>query len=319
MQNYETLKSTKSYYLATLYKILNLLTFTICSLVFKFKLAALSVLQQFVLVYAYGAIILYLCYALGIRTKVCSLLSGEKANQSIIFRIRDIITSKERSLLYLGRALCTAIGMLSWIKAITKLGMTEATIISYLSPILTSLLAVFFFKEKIRWNWLLALSLGGVGIYFAIHVGQQYSIELYGGIFAFISAVAWSFYDIICKKQTQKEEPIFQVFLTFALSAIIMLPFALMDWRPIYIIDSMWILILGSLAVISVIMLFMAYRLAPISHLMPHSYLRLIFAIVAMYFILGEVPTVNAIVGAMLIIAANILLFIPYGRKKLST
>ncbi len=295
--------SKNTYLLATICKIVNLLSFTICSLLFKFKLAGLPVLQQFVLVYAGGAALLYIFIFIS-RSKIPLF------NINISSQLGAIMRNPNRLSMYLGRGVCTAVGMLSWIEAIGNLGMTESTIISYLTPILTSIFAVVLLKERIKWNWLLALSLGGIGVYLSVR-SKQYDIRLYGVSFAFLSAIAWSFYDIICKKQTQSESPIIQVLVIFTLSSILMLPFAMMDWHAASFEQMLWVLLLSSTAIFSVFMLFLAYRLAPISHLMPHSYLRLVFAVIAMYLIAGEIPNANTIIGGFMIIIANTLLFIP--------
>ncbi len=331
-----------TYYIATFYKICNLLTFTICSLIFKYKLSHLSALQQLVCLYTAGSIILFLLFLFihnvqSFRYQLCKfsnkslsskllssksslqishniknskLASSNSSTKNILFQIKEVCFSYNRLLLYFGRSIATALGMLSWLEAMKSLGITESTIISYLTPILTSVLAVLFLKEKIRLNWLISLILGMIGIYFTVQ-SKNYNIQILGGIFALCSALSWSFYDIICKKQTKQESPFIQVFITFFLSALVILPFSIASWMNMNFIDIAWILMLGILSVISVFSLFMAYTLAPVSHLMPHSYLRLVFAIIAMYIIEKQLPNFSTLIGAAIIIIANLFLFFP--------
>ena len=268
------------------FKLLNLTIFTFTSLLFvKFK-SGLSPLQQLFMIAIFGAI----------SFVPWIIATGGRHLKTSNFKI------------YILRTLLSVSGMLTWVKAIMLLGANEATLIAYLTPLLTLFIAALLKQEKLRAECLLGvLSCIVVIVMFLGLKGRPVSTE--GVVLALISANIWALFDLVCKWQGQTVHYLTQSFYNFVCSSVLMAPFA---YKALFMLTRADVYMLGSvgfLRAINVICLFMAYRLAPLNFLMPLSYTRIIIVAVGSFLMLDIYPTLDLLFCAGLIILINVFVF----------
>ncbi len=290
----------KGYTAGIVMKLLNLCLFT-CMSIFSLHLSSsISLIQAFFIVACIACffMLLFLLYMF--------LLYGNKE----IFKLHDVKLSVIRSLF-------NVIGMLYWLEALRCLGGNDATAIGYMTPIFTLILAYIFCNEIPTFEIVGAILVGFLGMYIIVQPTLSHIIS-YGAAFGIISALGLAMHDVLCKKQTLKEHYATQSFYQFLNIAIITAPFALYNWTTVSSSDVLYITLMAFVSVFNVIVLFFAYKLAPVMVLMPFSYCRLIFMAVATYALFGDVPSQNSIVGAVIISIASSYIFYTQSKMKVT-
>lgn len=287
----------KNYNLAIGLKFCNLALFTLMSVLMVILGSKLHVIQISFLRVLFGCFIAYL-YLLAIK-------------QKLIFP-----KNPKTIAAYILRATFNFVGLVFWVKALHSLGLNEASAVSYMVPIWTTILAVMFCGERLNIKCIAAILVSFIGMLVILRPNiNVYQFETLA--IAFASTFLWAGYDITCKKQTTTEHYMLQTFHTFLWGTVISLPFAIYYWEPVNLIDIFDATIISLIGVTNVTVLFLSYKLAPITILMPFSYCRLIFMAIAAYIINGIYPGSHLILGAMIIALASFYIFNQQNKGKL--
>ena len=81
-------------------------------------------------------------------------------------------------------------------------------------------------------------------------------------------------------------------------------------------IDFVLFFVLGLCGSIANLLLTQSYRLAEASLVTPIKYLSLVFAIIFGYFIWSEIPKILTLLGASLVIASSLIIFMRENKLK---
>ena len=81
-------------------------------------------------------------------------------------------------------------------------------------------------------------------------------------------------------------------------------------------IDFILFFVLGLCGSVANLLLTQSYRLAEASLVTPIKYLSLVFAIIFGYFIWSEIPKILTLVGASLVIASSLIIFVRENKLK---
>ena len=88
------------------------------------------------------------------------------------------------------------------------------------------------------------------------------------------------------------------------------------EWIMPTLIDFVLFFVLGLCGSVANLLLTQSYRLAEASLVTPIKYLSLVFAIVFGYFIWSEIPKILTLLGASLVIASSLIIFIRENKLK---
>ena len=88
------------------------------------------------------------------------------------------------------------------------------------------------------------------------------------------------------------------------------------DWVMPTLTDLILFFVLGLCGSIANLLLTQSYRLAEASLVTPIKYLSLVFAIIFGYFIWSEVPKILTLLGASLVIASSLIIFMRENKLK---
>jgi drug/metabolite transporter (DMT)-like permease len=213
-------------------------------------------------------------------------------------------------------ALTNFISLSTFIYALQLIDMVTVSAISYLTPIVMSLLGVFILREKLSFNIVISLIISVLGTLLIIAPTLGNSAEVLGVISSLTSAIGWAIHDLLLKKQS-KVYWAKQSFILLALCIPISLPFAIATWQPLSIMHIKFLLILGILYATNKMFLIKALEYTRLILLAPIIYTKLIFAAIFAYFLFGEVLQLNTILGSTLIVSATIIVM--YQGKQYST
>lgn len=211
------------------------------------------------------------------------------------------------------RAILGLPAMLLYFSALVLLPIEKLTAISFVVPLIVTILAVFFLGEKIYIYRTLALILGFSGMLIIIRPGfVDISIGVYMVLF---SALLWSINIIITKKISKDDSAItilaYQSIFMSLLSFFIVLFF----WQMPSLKTFIYLILAAICGTVLHLTLNHAFKLVDVSMTQPYSFLNLIFASIIGYFVFDEVPDLYTWVGAIIIFTG--VLIISYREMKL--
>ncbi|MDA9596683.1 DMT family transporter [Candidatus Pelagibacter sp.] len=211
------------------------------------------------------------------------------------------------------RAILGLPAMLLYFSALVLLPIEKLTAISFVVPLLVTILAVFFLGEKIYIYRTLALILGFGGMLVIIRPGfVDISIGVYMVLF---SALLWSINIIITKKISKDDSAItilaYQSIFMSLLSFFIVLFF----WEMPSLKTFIYLILAAMCGTVLHLTLNHAFKLVDVSMTQPYSFLNLVFASIIGYFVFDEIPDLYTWIGALIIFTG--VLIISYREMKL--
>ena len=218
----------------------------------------------------------------------------------------------ERRLLLL-RGTCGSIALMCFFSSIVDLPLGEATLIQNMNPVFATILAAAFLKEHLGVAEIVCLIASLVGVVFIAHptflFGESADAVSPADIFvalggAFFSGCAYT----LVRRMRTSEHPLVIVFYLPLMTVPLSLPFAFADWRWPNAIE--WLLLTGvgvttQLAQVSMTRGLQMERTARATTV---GYLQVAFAVVWGLLVLGEVPDVWTLAGAVIIIGSILAL-----------
>ena len=227
----------------------------------------------------------------------------------VIFVLAPIILQQGKSVFITGqpkiqfqRITTNSVAMLCFFYGISSTSLAQLTTLGFTVPIFTTILAVVFMKEKIRFRRTSALIIGFIGT--LIVMRPDISIEL-GAVLIIYSSFLWSVCLIYIKKLTETDSAI-TISLYFGIGMIpatfvMAFPvFEMIDLRQFIIL--IFIAITGTLA--QTIMNF-AFEKGELALLLPFDFLRLIWSVLIGYALFAEEPEITLWIGGFLIIGST--------------
>lgn len=188
----------------------------------------------------------------------------------LLFFLKEL--KQANFMLYPLRSIISIAGMVTWIEAVKNFGASPSILVLYTTPIMVIVLASFTKYEKLNPQCLVLGLLCYAVVFIALKT--EISVASYGFYMAATSSVLWSFYELICKKQTAKEHFMIQVFLTFFFASIFMLPYCYKDFFTLNTDDFIFYIPTTILRIMNVILLFLAIKFASLNWLTPISYTK---------------------------------------------
>lgn len=203
--------------------------------------------------------------------------------------------------------------MLLYFSTLVMLPIEKVTAISFVVPLIVTVLAVLFLGEKIYIYRTLALILGFSGMLIILRPGFiDISIGVYMALF---SSFLWSVVIIITKKISKEDSSItilsYQTVFMSIFSFIIVLFF----WETPSSKTFFYLFLAALSGTILHLALNHAYKLVDVSMTQPYSFLSLVFASIIGFFVFSEMPDLFTWLGASIIFLG--VLIISYREMKL--
>ncbi len=215
--------------------------------------------------------------------------------------------------LHIFRGINGLVSMLLWFYVIAALPLSEAVSISFIVPILTTVAAVIFLKEKVKpFTWLGTI-IGFIGILIVLRPGfREFNFAYFH---AFGSIILWTVSNILVKVMTKTEKsPTIVAYMSLVM-LIFSIPMAIPYAKPISFTAFGWFALLGLISNLNHICISNAYTKSNLSTVQPFDFMRLIFTAIISYFVFKEVIDFWVIVGSLVILVGMIVIM-PRGRKS---
>ena len=206
--------------------------------------------------------------------------------------------------LQITRGLCVVGSSILFVYGVRQMTMAQATTISFLSPLLITILSIPLLGETVgprRWA---AVGVGMLGMLVVVRPGL-------GGfqpaaLFGVASAFCWALALIITRKISNSDTPQTTVLWSAGIGIAVLsliLPFQAIWPTPKQLGLS---LVLGVLASGGQWAVVLAHRIAPASLLAPFFYSQLLWVSVLGFLVFGNLPDIWTIVGAAIIAASGL-------------
>jgi drug/metabolite transporter (DMT)-like permease len=196
---------------------------------------------------------------------------------------------------------------------IQNVPLASAVTLQYLSPIFTTIIAIFLLGEKIRrFQWLFyAISFFGVLVIKGFDANFPTGYFITGIASAFFSGMAYN----MVRSLKEKEHPLVIVLHFQFVGVIAGLMVTLFDWKTPQGWDWLYLFLTGVLTQIGQVNLtksLQAERIAKVSIL---NYLGIFYAILFGGFFFGEIYTLQTLLGIVLVVA-GVILSILYSKRR---
>ncbi len=196
--------------------------------------------------------------------------------------------------------------MLLGFAALAMLPLEKMTAIHFIVPIIVTILAVIFLKEKIYLYRSIALVIGFLGMLIILRPGI---IDISIGIYmALISSLIWSVVIILTKKVSKDDSAITILSHQYVYMSLFSFPLVIYFWDQPSLKTIIFILCAAMSGTILHIALNHAYKLVDVTMTQPYSFLGLIVSSIIGYFVFSDKPDFYTWLGASVIFCGVLLI-----------
>ena len=217
----------------------------------------------------------------------------------------EVFTTKNLKIHILRSALNLP-AMLLGFAALAMLPLEKMTAIHFIVPIIVTILAVIFLKEKIYLYRSIALVIGFLGMLIILRPGI---IDISIGIYmALISSLIWSVVIILTKKVSKDDSAITILSHQYVYMVLFSFPLVIYFWDQPSLKTIIFILCAAISGTILHIALNHAYKLVDVTMTQPYSFLGLVVSSIIGYFVFSDKPDFYTWLGASVIFCGVLLI-----------
>ncbi len=217
----------------------------------------------------------------------------------------EVFTTKNLKI-HIIRSALNLPAMLLGFAALAILPLEKMTAIHFIVPIIVTILAVIFLKEKIYLYRSIALVMGFLGMLIILRPGI---IDISIGIYmALISSLIWSVVIILTKKVSKDDSAITILSHQYVYMSLFSFPLVIYFWDQPSLKAIIFILCAAMSGTILHIALNHAYKLVDVTMTQPYSFLGLVVSSIIGYFVFSDKPDFYTWLGASLIFCGVLLI-----------
>ena len=196
---------------------------------------------------------------------------------------------------------------------VKNIPLASAMTIQYLSPIFTTIIAIFLLKEKVKKLQWLFYAIAFSGVLFIEQFDTRVSLYflILGIISAFGSGIAYN----LVRSLREREHPLTVVFHFQLVGMIIGLTFTIFDWQMPTGWDWFYLLLVGIFSQLGQIFLTHALQNEKAASVAIINYSGLLYGLIFGWFVFSEPQTVESIIG-MLLVVLGVVLSVIYSRRQ---
>ena len=213
---------------------------------------------------------------------------------------RDVIPNRIGLVIIRSIAIGFAISLAAF--SIARIPLAEFTAISFITPVFLTLIAGIIFQESVGIRRVLAVIVGFIGVYLLLDPQNSgMSVGKWGAL-GFVATTCCS---LILGKILSRTNPIIILVLcaTTGMSVVAGV-MSIPHWQPLTPYAYTMIIVMGLCGNIGQWAFTTATAVGEISVIMPFDYMKLLYGVLAGYFLFAEIPTGSLWAGSALIIAA---------------
>jgi len=191
--------------------------------------------------------------------------------------------------------------------AVRKLPLADAMTYYLAGPIYVTLMAAALLGEKVGWRRWLAVLVGFAGVIIAL--GPSASSFGAPALIALFGSIVYSVYLVVTRVLRRTHDTVMAAWQVVGglILGVVGAPFA---WTtPSSWLEGGLLAALGVGALIATIGVNRSLALAPASVVVPYQYTMIVWGVIFGFFVFGNVPSMQTIVGAVIIVGAGLFIF----------
>ena len=198
--------------------------------------------------------------------------------------------------------------------AISQIQLAQLSTIGYLRPAVTSLIAYFFLRESQSWQRWVVIVIGFAAVLF-IFSPEDSQLQLVA-LLALLGMCCGSSATIL-QKFLSREMSDLPLMVWYSVGvALVTAPFALWVWSAPSPGELMLMIMTGLFATTAQFFFIRAFRRADASFLAPMFYFHIVPATLIGLFVFGEIPSINTMAGAAVILASLVIMTLLERRRQ---
>lgn len=219
------------------------------------------------------------------------------------------------------RGVLGAISLFLCTYAVITLPLVEVTVILWTIPLFHLILAKIFLGENVSSPRWIVTAIGFVGLSSIVLIGSDYSVNspssacnklLY--LVPICAALLFAVQDVMIKKiVTQESRATMLLYFAITSSAVSFIP-ALCVWETPTVFEFCMLFLLGIGGNLIQYFIFKAFNATDLSALAPFRYIEFLFSALFAFIFFAEIPGINVILGALILIPST--LYLGYSEKK---
>jgi drug/metabolite transporter (DMT)-like permease len=213
-----------------------------------------------------------------------------------------------RSMLALGAFL--SMGWAFLFKSMRLIAIADAVLLNYMAPVFVALLAPLFLREKVEKTIIIALAMCMTGV-LIISYGyglQTVGLNIVGVLYGLLAGLAYAGFIILSKKTLANSSSLAVASYSYLASVLILSPSLLSVNPSLNLFSWMLLLVLGVFNTAFAVTLYLkGLRLIKAQKAVVFTYLEPVSATVFGLLFLGQQPTLQSLIGGVLILSAGCL------------
>lgn len=206
-------------------------------------------------------------------------------------------------LLHLLRVCAALVAMLCGFTAVINMPLADATAIGFAKSLFVTIFAIILLKETVGIRRWCATLIGFLGVVVMMQPGTS-GFNIYG-VYAAVAAVAAGLVMVLLRVISRKDPPSTLLFYQGIGVAVILFIPAVINWQTPSAIEWALLLAIGVTGYLSQLCNIYAYKYGEASLLAPLEYTRILYATVIGLFVFGDIPGVNTVIGASIVVLAS--------------
>lgn len=202
------------------------------------------------------------------------------------------------------RGLCLVASSVLFVFGVRQMPMAEAAAISFVSPLLITVLSIPLLGEVVGIRRWAAVAVGMLGMLIIVRPGTNAFQP--AAFFGVASSLCWSVSLIITRKISTTERPTSTLLWSSVIGALVLSALMPLNFTWPSTGEFALAFVLGVLASIGQWMVVLAHRQAPASLLAPFTYVQLLWSTLGGYLVFAALPDHWTLVGAVIIIASGL-------------
>lgn len=200
---------------------------------------------------------------------------------------------------HLLRAAINLVAMLLFFYALSITPLATVQALSFTAPLFTTILAVIFLREQVRFRRWAAVVIGFIGVLIILRPGVQ-SVDL-GSLLVLASALVWATTMIIIKRLSNTDSPLtITAFVTLFLTIFSLLP-ALWVWTWPSGSDWWWLVFAGAAGTLGQLCVAKAFAYTETTIVLPFDFAKIIWGSILGYVFFAEYVDAYTWIGATVI------------------
>ena len=197
--------------------------------------------------------------------------------------------------------------------AITSISLAEALTLSFVSPIIVTILSIFYLEEKVGLHRWIAVIVGFCGVLVIIRPGFiDFNLASFSALAA---GFTYAFYIIYTRKLSFTDSAIVTLIFTGTVGFLIISLLVPFFWANLNISQILFLILLAAIGTLGHFLIILSLRLGEASKLAPLGYFEITTNILVGYVFFDDLPDLWIYLGLFLIVISGLYIFMRENYK----